>query len=146
MIRHVWTVAATEAEIEEETKNIGLRVLEQLNLTAWPEPEAGQTVMLPVPWKLVSMWTRDSTGVEVGHARHRLLSPHGAQLAEVHLRLEIEDPLRRLRVFTESPSLVVTCSGVYEITTEQEAEPGAWREVARVPLEIQIEWRESAGR
>lgn len=134
MIRHAWTVLCQRSAVDPVTNNITLDVVERAYVIDAPTPGPDMNVILPLSFRLVTLWYRDSPTTEQGKCRISLLGPKKEQLGGAALNaLTVAAP--RLRLITAIESLQYVGPGMYEFVVElQNGEQ--WPEVARVPLEI----------
>ncbi len=82
MIRHVWSVLCTKSSIDSDTNNISLfEILEQIQVSQFPEPAGDAITVVPMPVELVSLWTREPVGEpQQGECRLTMYSPRGKSL------------------------------------------------------------------
>ncbi|MCB9637393.1 MAG: hypothetical protein H6728_10345 [Myxococcales bacterium] len=139
MISHVWTVICSRSVIDEDTKNISLMdVVEQVTIDA--ESAKQKDVLLPLPFEVVTLWSReDEAGKSNTEARLRLLSPEGTEINQQFYKIDLsEHPRMRTRI--RVPGLPFVGPGNYVFCVDLRRQDGeTWREVARVPLQLQVE-------
>ena len=102
MIDHIWSLLCGKSSTDRETNNLSLfDVIEQINLLG-PVPEPGQQTLLPMPFELISLWSRsDPTHAEESTARIKLLAPNSVELLTQEFPINL-NPVIRLRTQMKS--------------------------------------------
>ena len=141
MLRHVWTVLCRTSSVDKDSNNISLlEVTEQLGgiLVGPVQPPA-----LPFPLTLVTLWCRSEPSTPVrGNSRLRVVGPDGADLIEPTVQdVNLMEHLRT-RLRASLAAIPYSGPGFYEYVMERETDTAAWEEVARVPLEVKVEFQE----
>ena len=136
MIRHLWSVLCTSSAIDRDTNKLSLfEVAEQMTLLE-PFSEPG---LLPVNLHLVTLWSRENIELpEKATVRVRLITPAGdyaGNANEYQVDLTTFHRLRQRLVFRMFPLQAI---GVHEFQIEVRDDADQWREVAKVPLEINV--------
>ena len=138
MIDHVWTVLCTRSIIDKNTNNISLlEVLEEV-VAAGEAPTEDRVPELPINAQLVTLWARrESSQPTRGRARVTFESPSHKLLFQREYAIDLTTHSRtRKRALING--LPVPGSGWYHFKVEVRDEGDTWREVARVPLEVEI--------
>lgn len=135
MIRLVWAVLCRSASVDKTSNSLSMfDVAEELKLLE-PITQKGQA---PIPLQLVTFWVRTNPSEPTkGVARTRLLLPSGEQIGKStdhQIDLTAHKRLRSMLTFGSFP---IAEAGVHEFVTEISEPGGAWREVSRVPFEIE---------
>ena len=139
MPRHIWSVLCRSVSTDKDSNNVSLlEVTEQLGGSVMGEvkPDA-----IPFQLSFVTLWSRsDPDQGEKAAARLRLLGPNGGDAAP-SIQQEVDlTHFRRLRTKVLLASLPYRGPGQYEFSVELE-EDTTWVEVARIPLEINVEYQ-----
>jgi len=138
VIRHVWSVLCTKSSIDSDTNNISLfEILEQIQVSQFPEPAGDAITVVPMPVELVSLWTREPVGEpQQGECRLTMYSPRGKSLSSPPQVMDLSK-YRRFRSRFQIPGLPLDGPGLCEVEVQfrggSEAE---WNTVARVPIEV----------
>ncbi len=139
MISHVWTVICSRSVIDEESKNISLMdIVEQVTISA--ESAKQKETLLPLPFEVVTLWAREAaSGKSETEARLRLLSPENKEIHHQSYRVDLQDH-PRMRTRIRVPGLPFLGAGIYTFCVDLRRQDGeTWREVAHIPLQVQIE-------
>jgi hypothetical protein len=141
MIQHIWTVPCRLYIVDQQTNNVSLLdVLEELTLSPHAvDPGTGHP-RYPAVFNVVSLWARQNPAQpEVGKTRLCLLSPAGDSLMEITAEVSLQE-FRRLRHSWRIMGFPLAGTGRYHFRVERRADADAdWEEVARVPLDIDVE-------
>lgn len=145
MADHVWSVLCQRSIVDEEDGLVSLiDVVERIEVPAEPHGEDRHASRSTVnhPMQLVTWWIRSDPGEpETALMKVSLLDPAGKQLdfrqdlgkTEVEIDLEA-NPGYRVR--TTLPGIPWFGAGTYHLIVEGREPEGAWRTVARLPLEV----------
>lgn len=139
MISHVWTVICSRSVIDEASKNISLMdIVEQVTISA--ESAKQKETLLPMPFEVVTLWAKEAaTGKSETEARLRLLSPEGKRNPSPNLsrRSSRTSP----NAHSNPCSRPTICGrGDVQFCVDLRRQDGeTWREVAHIPLQIQID-------
>src|SRR5262245_33165530 len=136
MPRHVWTVLCNSSAIDIESNSVSLHeIIEQL-VVAGDAPR-DQTIGIPSPIDLVTLWSRTNLDVpeEGCRGRFRYMAPDGRQLIAGEYEILTGGQFRRSRNRSHIPTVVVHGPGLYEYIVEY-ITPATeeWIEAARIPL------------
>jgi hypothetical protein len=143
---HIWSVLCTKAVIDRDSNNITLfEVIEQFTVKLPETPPEGGEGVIPAIFELVTLWARDyDDQPEVGQARVVLVRPNGliddkgARPYEADLTAH-----RRTRQRMKYAGLLVREAGRHVFRVELR-HGDAWREVAAVPLVVNINVEQQA--
>ncbi|MGC2831922.1 MAG: hypothetical protein WB994_19950 [Candidatus Acidiferrum sp.] len=137
MIDHIWSLLCGKSSTDRETNNLSLfDVIEQINLLG-PVPEPGQQTLLPMPFELISLWSRsDPTHAEESTARIKLLAPNSVELLTQEFPINL-NPVIRLRTQMKSLAFPLSGPGRYTFTVEIRRAEANWEIVARIPVQIE---------
>ncbi len=137
MIDHVWSVVCSRSATDRETNNLSLfEVIEQLNVLG-PLPDPATKVALPIPFEIVSLWSRAQPGeAEESRGRVRLLAPNGNEVFAQEFPINLmENP--RMRTQMRSVGFPVLGTGRYTFTVEIQRAAETWESVARIPVQLE---------
>jgi hypothetical protein len=147
MVDHIWTVFCTRSVIDKGSNNISLfEVLEKISVVG--EVQGGKdnkeaTPVIPVNAHLVTLWARENPSVpEKGRARIIFESPSQKPLFKTNYEINLTSGLRT-RTRGNISALPVPESGWYRFSVELSTGSGSWQKVASVPLEVEVELKES---
>jgi hypothetical protein len=136
MIDHVWSVVCGRSSTDRETNNISLfDVIEQLNVLG-PLPEPAARVALPIPFEVVSLWSRSNPDLAIeSRGRVKMIAPNGDQafVQEFPINLN-ENP--RMRTQLRSVGFPLLGTGRYIFTVEILRAGDIWETVARIPVRL----------
>jgi hypothetical protein len=135
VVRHAWSVLCDRTFIDQDTNNISVDAIEQLNFPVPNIPAGARGVLLPYAVELVSLWYRlpDEKPMKQ-RARLRFEDPSHQAIGTIEMQVDLTSHTR-YRTRARMPVVPVTGPGHYWFVVEQERGSG-WREVARVPLEV----------
>jgi hypothetical protein len=137
MINHVWSVVCGRSSTDRETNNLSLfDVIEQLNVLG-PLPDAGAGAAIPVPFELVSLWSRAQAAEgEESTGRAKLIAPSGAEafVQEFPINLTAN---QRMRTQLRSIGFPLLGVGRYTFTVEIRRADQVWETVARIPVQLE---------
>jgi hypothetical protein len=137
MIDHVWSVVCSRASTDRETNNLNLfDVIEQVNVLG-PLPDPGAKVALPIPFEIVSLWSRRQPAeAEESRGRVKLLAPNGTEVFAQEFPVSLmENP--RMRTQMRSVGFPMSGTGRYTFTVEIQRAGGDWESVARIPVQLE---------
>jgi hypothetical protein len=137
MIDHVWSVVCSRSATDRETNNLSLfEVIEQLNVLG-PLPDPVARVALPIPFEIVSLWSRSQPGeAEESRGRVRLLAPNGTEVFAQEFPVNLmENP--RMRTQMRSVGFPVLGTGRYTFAVEIQRAADNWESVARIPVQLE---------
>ena len=146
MIAHIWTVLCSQSIINENTKNISLiEVLEQVTI-AGPLPSAEQENSIPMTFEIVSLWSRGADNQPSRRlARIHFLSPSNILIREFAYEVDLS-VYQRTRTRARINGLPFREAGQYHFNVQLRDENETdWQEVARIPLQIEIELPKDQG-
>lgn len=138
---HAWTVVCQKSITDKETDNISLDVLEQLNIKVPPLPDTAKGIIFPVHIEIISLWYREpQEQPATSNVRLKLFSSSHEEIFDPLLvKVDLSNHKRfRMRVPLERIPLPKDAKGNFYFTVEVES-GDAWIEVARTPLEINLE-------
>jgi hypothetical protein len=136
VVRHAWSVLCDRAFIDRDTNNISVDAIEQLRFPMPEIPQGARGILLPYSVELVSLWYRLPTDTPSRQrARLRLENPQRQALGVYEMEVDLTSATRQ-RTRARMSTVPVTGPGIYCFVVEQ-ARGEEWREVARVPLEVQ---------
>ena len=140
MINHVWTVICQRSIIDKETNNISLDVLEQLKIKIPPPPEKAEGIIFPIKIESVSLWCRGRGEEKIkGRGQLKIEGPNNKVVGNAMIDIDLMSSHRsRTRVRLEGLPIPKGASGFFHFVVLLESE-NKWIEVARVPLEVDIE-------
>ncbi len=140
MIRHAWSVLCEKSLIDRDTNNLSLDVLEQLNVRIPKLPLETKGIFIPRDMQIVSLWYRfPFEPGETGKARLKIKTAAGEDVAEAPLDIDLVTAHRhRSRSSLDGLPIPKDFSGFFHFVVELQSEKG-WQEVARLPLEVQVE-------
>src|SRR6266478_6758315 len=136
MIDHVWSVVCSRSATDRETNNVSLfEVIEQLNVLG-PLPDPVARVALPIPFEIISLWSRAEPGeAEESRGGVRLLAPNSTVLFAQEFPINLmENP--RMRTQMRSVAFPVLGAGRYTINVEIQRAAENWEPVARIPVQL----------
>jgi hypothetical protein len=137
MIEHVWSVLCGRAVTDRETNNMSLlEVIEQVNLLG-PMPEPGQRVALPIPFEVVSLWSRGNPNErEESTGRIKIIAPNNAEVLAHEFSINL---IEHARVRTQMRSVGIPLAGVgrYVFSIEIKRPNEIWETVAKIPLQVE---------
>jgi hypothetical protein len=138
MIALAWSVLAEKVIVDQETNNVSLDVLEQLDLGVVPPVPSGRRgFAVPIGVEIVSLWYRpDAQGPVRARQRIRLSDPNGDELTSAETEIDLST-YTRLRARQILPVLPIRGPGMYYFHIDLERQ-NAWTEMAKVPLEIRF--------
>jgi hypothetical protein len=134
MIAHAWTALCDRCTVDRDTDNLSLDTLEAISVA---KPDDGAPALVPCRLEVVSLWYRrdpDQGGQQ--RARVCVLSPDLVLLARVPVDVDLR-LTQRVRTRCVIDSLLVERPGTYFVTVDV-LESGPAREVARVPLQVEL--------
>lgn len=127
--------------IDKESNNMSLiDIVEQLQARG-PRPQPGGRAAIPLNAEVVTLWSRTNNDVPVmGYSRTTLENPSGGQMIEILSDIDLTAHNRR-RMRGKIELLPVPENGMYLIKVFQRTEETAdWEQVAKVPLEVSLEF------
>lgn len=136
MIYHVWSVLCSRSSTDKETNNVSLfDVIEQLNVLA-PDP-IPDGAGIPIQSELVTLWSRENPE-EPGRTggRVRLLSPNASVAFAQEFDINLLEH-HRVRTQLRMNGFPLRGFGRYLLVVEQRQGEDAWREVARIPIQLE---------
>lgn len=140
MIKHAWTVVCQKSITDKETNNISLDILEQLNIQPPVLPSGAKGMIFPMQIEIISLWYRDraKTGVK-GKGRLKIEAPVNGTVGTTDIEIDLTKNHRvRTRARLTGIPIPKDVTGYFYFVTEIELN-GTWIEVARIPLEINIQ-------
>ena len=139
MIKHAWTVICQKSIIDQDTNNISLDVLEQIEAKIPPLPEEAKGIVLPMQIEVTSLWYREKPEQGThGNGRLRVEAPNKKEVASANIDIDLNNNGRvRTRIRLDGLPVLKNISGYFFFITEIESS-GKWLEVARIPLEFKI--------
>src|SRR3989338_249472 len=90
MIKHAWTVLCQKSIMDQETNNISLDVLEQLNVKDLSFPEEAKGIIFPIQMEIVSLWyrTQKDQGLK-GKSQQRIIAPNGEEVGKTNIEINL---------------------------------------------------------
>jgi len=148
MIDHVWSVICVRCVTDPSTNNVSLiDVTEHVKIETKKgkeggvKPNSAGTLVVPFRAQLVTLWIRGDLGqAERGKARMLISSPSGKELGKNEYIIDLTE-FRRVRSVTNLNGLPVEIGreGYYRFRVDVFDEKSSeWREVANVPLDIEL--------
>jgi hypothetical protein len=149
MIDHVWTVFCTRSVIDKDTNNVSLfEVIEKISAAGKVTKERekkGAMPAIPLNAQLVTLWARQDPSVpESGRARIIFESPSQKVLFQFEYEIDLSS-FARTRSRGSIATLPVPESGWYKFRVQLLTKSDTWQEVACIPLEVEVELKESHG-
>ncbi len=146
MIRHVWSVLCRNTMIDSKSNNMSIfGVLEQVQgeipRDALAQASNEAVIAIPFDFELASLWARDHAGTpEKCTGRMRIEAESGPPLGGGSIPIEFKEGIFRARSIAQSNVLPVRPKlGASMVSFVVElSEDGKWREVARVPLQVEL--------
>lgn len=146
MAVHIWSVLCSRVVIDKETNQASLMgAIEGLTVElAAPLPQAeGLPLFVPFEMDLASLWERSERDrEETATYRCRLTAPDGTVLGDAKESIDLSAGTR-FRSVLRVESFRLAGEGICHFTVSLK-KGKAWVRVARLPLEITIEVRDSA--
>lgn len=135
MISHVWSVLCSGSSIDQDTNNLSLfDTIEMIGVS----PEAEFPVVFPLPFQLVSLWSRTELNTPAkGYSQLKVVNPSG-KLGHVSQGEVDMTEFRRLRQRISIQGFEITELGKYLFVVEFRYEDGEYEAVAQVPLEVSV--------
>jgi len=126
MAQHVWSVICARSIIDSDSNNISLiDVLEQL--TVGPLPEEPGTLVIPVNFEVVTLWSRSNHQGGRWRSRLVMITPQGTNHASAPMDVDLTR-FERVRNRARTMGLQYEGPGRYEFRIELQ-EDGEWRQV-----------------
>lgn len=147
LLKHVWSVACSNAVIDSQSNNISLfNTLEKLTINVKEsdlervKKEGTEGIVFPISFEVVSRFTRGDTGVaQAFDYRLSLLNPTGKPVVNSEQKIAIEKHIKNMRVRTNIQVLPVSIAGDYILVVEfKDVAESRFDKVAELPLEIVI--------
>lgn len=136
MIDHVWSILCDKVVIDQETNNLSLDVIDQINIPAAEFPEGGRR-LVPIRLSVVSFWYRRQLDHPARvNTRIRYVDPDQKEIGTIKLDVDLTNA-HRARSIARMGGVPITRAGFYRFIVEVESETKEWKEVASVPLEVQ---------
>jgi hypothetical protein len=139
MIHHVWSVFCSSSAIDRDTNQVSLfDLVEQISVQLADAPPAGQKVVIPARFQVVTLWTRgDANEAESALTRLRLVAPNGEELLKSENDVDLtEHQLRRVRV--NIAGMPYAIAGRYHWFVELRHRD-QWRVVGDIPLQFEVQ-------
>jgi len=139
MIKHAWTVICQKSIIDQETNNVSLDVLEQLNIKTPVVPPKAKGIFFPMQIEIVSLWYRgfEEKGIE-GKGQIRIETSNGNKIGSAGISINLTKSRRtRTRARLDGLPVPRVGSDYFYFIVEVESN-SKWIEVARLPLEVNI--------
>lgn len=139
MIHHVWSVFCSSSAIDRDSNQVSLfDLVEQINVQLTEAAPAGQKVVIPARFQLVTLWTRgDANEAESGLSRLRLVAPSGEELLKSENDVDLtEHNLRRVRL--NLVGMPYVGDGRYHFRVELK-DGAEWRLVGDVPVQFEVQ-------
>ena len=145
MIEHAWSVICDKTIIDQDTNNISLDVIEQINFIKVPIPEGMKGIIIPAPLIIVSLWYRIKSDSPCrGRSRVKILSPSDEQVGVVEIDIDLTQHQRcRTRCRINGLPVPNGQSGIFHFIVDLFRDEN-WAEVAKIPLEVQLSEEQSA--
>jgi hypothetical protein len=134
MIAHAWTALCERCTVDRVTDHLSLDTVEVI---AVAKPDDGEPALVACRLEVVSLWYRCDPDLG-GQQRARLCvrSPDQILLARLPIAVDLRLS-QRARTCCVIDHLLVQRPGIYFVTVEL-IEPASTREVARIPLQIEL--------
>lgn len=135
MIEHAWTVICSNSWIDQQTGNMSMQVVDQLNYRQLPPAHQG-VYLLPVTLHIVSFWFRRGTSApesQKGFLVFQEETGHVLQRTQFEVAFDRGQKARSRDIWEDLP---MRSPGLHELLVQLGEEGQADRLVARVPLMI----------
>lgn len=144
MIRHIWTALCRESIIDQDTNNISLlNIFERLEVGVNDldrKIQNKEKIGVPINFEIISLWRRNSQQKDaLGDVDIEVLRPDGEVSKKFSYKLEIKDPLVRMRSRFRINGFEVTTSGdyIFRVKIKEDGDK-EFKTTAEVPLEVHI--------
>ncbi|HVQ44710.1 MAG TPA: hypothetical protein VMT30_07145 [Candidatus Saccharimonadia bacterium] len=112
MIRHLWSILATQSSVDQQTNNLSIfDVMEEL--TVQLPVDAKLPAVVPLKHTIVSLWQKER-GKEVNfELRIEIVGPNGNKLGEIVQKIKTLPQHRRMRTITQMETFPLVGAGEY---------------------------------
>lgn len=139
MIQHVWSVFCSSSAIDRDSNQVSLfDLVEQISVQLMEAPPAGEKVIIPARFQVVTLWTRgDAAEPATGVSRLRLVAPSGEELLKSEYDVDLtEHQLRRVRL--NLAGMPYVGDGRYHFRVELK-DDDQWQVVGDIPVRFAVQ-------